>query len=82
MLGRTAEARAQAWLERAGLVLVVRNYRCRVGEIDLVMLDPFNTRSAAFQIDGVVVARLREIRGLDEDYRAFPIHLFPLPIGE
>ena len=40
VLGRTAEARAQAWLERAGLVLVVRNYRCRVGEIDLVMFDP------------------------------------------
>jgi putative endonuclease len=40
VLGRTAEARAQAWLERAGLVLVVRNYRCRVGEIDLVMMDP------------------------------------------
>ena len=39
-LGRTAEANAQRHLERAGLQLLVRNYRCRAGEIDLVMIEP------------------------------------------
>lgn len=38
-LGRTAEDLAQRHLERAGLRLLLRNYRCRAGEIDLVMLD-------------------------------------------
>jgi putative endonuclease len=39
-LGRAAESRALRHLEAAGLELLVRNYRCRAGEIDLVMLDP------------------------------------------
>jgi TIGR00252 family protein len=39
-LGRTAEDTACRHLERAGLECLVRNYRCRAGEIDLVMLDP------------------------------------------
>ena len=39
-IGRAAESRALLHLETAGLVLLTRNYRCRAGEIDLVMLDP------------------------------------------
>lgn len=39
-LGRCAEARALRHLEAAGLQLLTRNYRCRAGELDLVMLDP------------------------------------------
>ena len=38
-LGREAEARAEAILLAHGLTLVQRNYRCRGGEIDLVMRD-------------------------------------------
>ena len=38
-LGRVAESRALRYLETAGLTLLARNYRCRAGEIDLVMLD-------------------------------------------
>jgi putative endonuclease len=38
-LGRAAESRALRHLETAGLVLLTQNYRCRAGEIDLVMLD-------------------------------------------
>ena len=38
-IGRVAESRALRYLEAAGLVLLTRNYRCRAGEIDLVMLD-------------------------------------------
>ncbi|MCB1775118.1 MAG: YraN family protein [Gammaproteobacteria bacterium] len=37
--GRQAEEHATALLQRSGLVTVARNYRCRGGEIDLVMRD-------------------------------------------
>lgn len=35
--GRRAERRARRYLERRGLSLVARNFRCRSGEIDLIM---------------------------------------------
>ena len=38
--GIEAEAAAERFLHRRGLKTVVRNYQCRSGEIDLVMLDP------------------------------------------
>lgn len=38
--GHQAEALAERFLHRNGLRMVSRNYRCRAGEIDLVMLDP------------------------------------------
>jgi putative endonuclease len=37
--GADAENLAAAFLERAGLKLVERNYRCRFGEIDLIARD-------------------------------------------
>lgn len=37
--GELAEQQACRMLERAGLVVIARNYRCRMGEIDLVFLD-------------------------------------------
>jgi putative endonuclease len=37
--GRAGEAAALAHLQSAGLQLVLRNFRCKAGEIDLVMLD-------------------------------------------
>jgi putative endonuclease len=37
--GRTGETNALAHLQSAGLQLLLRNFRCRAGEIDLVMLD-------------------------------------------
>jgi putative endonuclease len=39
LLGQSAEARAEAFLKTHGLTLVARNWRCRFGEIDLVMQD-------------------------------------------
>jgi putative endonuclease len=39
LLGRRAEDLACRHLESLGLQLLERNYRCRAGEIDLVMLD-------------------------------------------
>lgn len=37
--GAAAERRVRTWLERHGLKLRESNYRCRWGEIDLVMED-------------------------------------------
>lgn len=39
VVGANAEALALRMLERKGLKCVVRNFRCRAGEIDLIMLD-------------------------------------------
>jgi putative endonuclease len=38
-LGRRAERAAERFLERRGLRTMARNYRTRMGEIDLIMLD-------------------------------------------
>lgn len=37
--GAAIEAAAAAWLERYGLTCIARNFRCRCGEIDLIMHD-------------------------------------------
>lgn len=37
--GEAAEAQARQYLEQHGLRLLARNWRCRLGELDLVMLD-------------------------------------------
>ncbi len=39
LLGKFAENRAEALLRSAGLAVVERNWRCRRGEIDLIMRD-------------------------------------------
>jgi putative endonuclease len=38
-IGSQWEDAALAWLQVAGLCLVARNFHCRLGEIDLIMLD-------------------------------------------
>ncbi len=38
-IGDQAETTALGFLEREGLKLITRNYRCRSGELDLVMRD-------------------------------------------
>ncbi len=37
--GAEAEQRAAQFLQRRGLMLLHKNYRCRLGEIDLIMRD-------------------------------------------
>jgi len=39
LAGDAAEERARTWLERQGLTTIERNFRCKGGEIDLVMQD-------------------------------------------
>lgn len=41
-IGQFAEDQACDYLIHQGLRLVTRNYRCRMGEIDLIMLDKTN----------------------------------------
>lgn len=38
-IGRAAEQQARSHLEQQGLRLLAQNWACRVGELDLVMLD-------------------------------------------
>ncbi|MEE4249943.1 MAG: YraN family protein [Alcanivoracaceae bacterium] len=37
--GEQTEQLAESWLNRQGLCTVARNWRCRMGEIDLIMLE-------------------------------------------
>ena len=39
LLGQSAESHAEAFLKTHGLKLLARNWRCRFGEIDLIMQD-------------------------------------------
>ena len=39
LLGQSAEKRAEAFLASHGLTCIARNWRCRFGEIDLIMQD-------------------------------------------
>jgi putative endonuclease len=41
--GAEAEAMAAAFLEEKGLRIIAHNYRCRLGEIDLIALDGSTT---------------------------------------
>lgn len=46
-LGIHAEAQAEAFLHQQGLVTRMKNYRCKLGEIDLIMLHK-NTRTTVW----------------------------------
>ena len=72
--GREAEALAERVLTGAGLAIVARNFRCRLGEIDLIARDgrghifvEVKTRrrgsfvSAAEAVDGRKMARLHAL---------------------
>ena len=39
LIGQRAERLAESYLEEKGMKLICRNYRCRQGEIDLVLRD-------------------------------------------
>jgi putative endonuclease len=76
--GRSAEDFALNWLQQRGLRLVERNFRCRFGEIDLVMCDGAALafvevrmrRSAAFggAAGSVTPAKLRRLAAAAEFY--------------
>ncbi|WP_407075554.1 YraN family protein [Paraglaciecola sp.] len=39
LIGKEAEGLARTFLEKQGLTFIEQNYRCRTGEIDLIMQD-------------------------------------------
>ncbi|WP_052417636.1 YraN family protein [Cellvibrio mixtus] len=39
VIGATAELYAEQYLQQQGLITRARNYRCKLGEIDLIMLE-------------------------------------------
>lgn len=39
IIGQQAEAEARDYLEQQGLIFISQNYRCRSGEIDIIMQD-------------------------------------------
>lgn len=61
-LGVDAETMAAAFLEKRGLKIVARNYRCRLGEIDLIARDGATTvfvevrRRASSQFGGAAAS--------------------------
>ena len=54
-LGARSEQLAARWLEQRGWRVLARNWRCRLGEIDIVALDPGGT---------VVVCEVKARRGV------------------
>lgn len=48
--GDHAEQLALDYLSSQGLELLQRNYRCRVGEIDLVMYDPLSSNTVFVEV--------------------------------
>lgn len=69
--GRDGERRAEAWLTARGLELVERNYRCRSGEIDLVMRDQSDESA---EILAFVEVRLRGAGALVEGIDSIDRH--------
>jgi len=43
LLGRWGEKRSRRFLERKGLKILTRNFSCKAGEIDLIMVAPDRT---------------------------------------
>lgn len=73
-MGAAGEAKAAAWYEARGYEVVARNWRCRDGELDLVVargrvlafVEVKARRTAAFgaPVEAVTLDKQRRIRGL------------------
>ena len=78
--GAAGEARAARWYEDNGYVVLARNWRCKAGEIDLVVARPGVVaivevkarRTAAFgaPVEAVTLDKQRRIRTLAFHYLA------------
>ncbi|WP_462348274.1 YraN family protein [Dialister invisus] len=65
--GRMGEDRACLYLEEKGMTLVTRNFRCKHGEIDLIMKDVVEVKTRRSRlygepIEAVTVYKQRHIR--------------------
>ena len=84
-IGDTAEAAAAEYVQRRGARLLTRNYRCRHGEIDLIIQDGGviafvevrrRARLAA-AADSIVAAKRKKIQRTAEHYLAASDSDFP-----
>ncbi|MEO7428113.1 MAG: YraN family protein [Acidimicrobiales bacterium] len=79
-LGAAGEARAAAWYEANGYEVVARNWRCRDGELDLVVrrgrqlvfveVKARTTDRFGIPAEAVTSAKQRRLRGLAARYLA------------
>ena len=86
-LGRYGEDVAQAYLQAVGIEILERNWRCRIGEIDIVARDgdclvvcEVKTRrsvAAGGPLEAVTPAKLRRLRHLTGAWLADQDQLFP-----
>jgi putative endonuclease len=77
-MGADGEARAAAWYEAAGYEVVARNWRCRDGELDLVVrrggelvfveVKARTTDRFGLPAEAVTPAKQRRLRGLAARY--------------
>ncbi len=95
-VGRAGEELAAAWLARAGLEVLDRNWRCRLGEIDLVARDGDDlvivevkarrTLTFGHPAEAVTTAKLQRLRRLaahwvaDHEVRASGLRIDVLAI--
>ncbi|MGO1325902.1 MAG: YraN family protein [Brevibacterium aurantiacum] len=65
-LGQTGECLAAEFLQRQGMVIIERNFRCPRGEIDIVFVEVKTRRTLAqgSPLEAVTAAKLRKIRTL------------------
>jgi len=69
--GRSAEAQALDHLVRQGLRLLERNWSCRSGELDLVMLDGDTVVFVEVRFDVVAIAATGQPQNLNWIRNAF-----------
>ncbi len=58
-LGRRGEKLAARLLKQKGLKILARNYRCPIGEVDLIALDPATQRQIGAETLVIVEVKTR-----------------------
>ena len=83
--GRSAEARAVAFLVDRGYAIVARNWRCRIGELDLVARDgdtlafvEIRSRADASRGDALATVGAAKQRKLAQVAAAYLAHARPV----
>ena len=66
LLGRAAERLALTYLKNAGLTKIAKNFSCRVGEIDLIMLQKNQTQHSLIIFIEVRYRRSRSYGSAEE----------------
>ncbi len=63
--GAAAEGLAASFLTARGLLIVQRNYRCRGGEIDLIVRDGETLVFVAVLLDALETQNIEWLRGVE-----------------